>query len=1120
LNKGTISFAETIDGARDLLINTVAKIQFQKAVGQTTALTSLKTLSIGSTEVNGGSIATTGLQSYAGPIILGANATLTSSGSGDITLSGNVDSQTSTSRDLSIKTGGLTTLAGSVGTNQKLGQLSTDAAGSLLLTATNINTSGQQLFLEGVISVGASLGNIVSLTSTGGDIRLGTNSADHVDGPGGLSISTPTANVAIKGAAGGTTPLDSLLISAKTIDLHDVTTINAQTYNASSTITTHSTFTSTAAAQPIAFNGNLVLADDTTVITDEGVVTFGGKVDGDGVTARDLTVNTSTVPAHSGGDITFAGDVGTIQPLGDVSLVGSGINLIQGLFRALSLSADTTGITKLAGGSITTTNQQSYGSLVHLLAKTTLTSTNKGAISFAKVLTSPTTAYDLAINTSGDTIFNEFVGYDGSSPNIQLASLHTDAGGTVQFNGGRIHTKGNQIYGENSNLVKSLWLQSEAGGAITFSADVDANVATNSVLQINTSGLTTLAGRVGSSGNPLTSITTDQPGSVLLSGGSITTLLEQTYNELAGVQLGADTVLTSKGFNGSVYHIWFEGPVDGTTAGQQSLAIYTQGLTHFGEHVGGQVALESVFTDGPPSLTNKVEIVANGVTGGLVATTGFQSYGENVLVISDPYENTRFVAGGPISFAGPVDLDASGQPGHLTIEAPGSSVSFGLDVGLQTPFLTVTVLTGTLNLNASTINVNGWDALNPNSFNSVQTAAAIALQGTTSVNTSIAGGIEGGSVLNIQKAPANNSRWLVWSYAPWTNNLATPTESLLNSYGVQYQTPYNVTMQTAPYVNGNQFLYLVANGTPPPPPVPYVVPSAPESAFYPFDHLLNVLQPPLDLKPPQEKAPVESLGNYIQLAPVTQPVAWRTPSEPTGSDTDSLSFTSPLSGEAVADLLLAFTPTELTSDVSFGFGLLAQVSRPAVGADALSQQLSPQTDNANAMANGSPGAHDYTPASVEFPVIQPSIIRAGGGSPSSPQESLGFGVTMQAYSIPRNRLVGFPTSPVRLDDLQISGYQFRSQPYVALSRNNRGQYTPPQGLRLQAIHRKPTGAQALGPDQGLTSLDVVVDQKTLARTLAADAPTPVLERVTIAVPTVFGTVINIDVPTADLGRPI
>jgi hypothetical protein len=30
----------------------------------------------------------------------------------------------------------------------------------------------------------------------------------------------------------------------------------------------------------------------------------------------------------------------------------------------------------------------------------------------------------------------------------------------------------------------------------------------------------------------------------------------------------------------------------------------------------------------------------------------------------------------------------------------------------------------------------------------------------------------------------------------------------------------------------------------------------------------------------------------------------------------------------------------------------------------------------------------------------------------------------------------------------------------------------------------------------------------------------VLERVTIAVPTVFGTVINIDVPTADLGRAI
>ena len=1112
LSKGTIAFAETLNGARDLFIDTAGTIQFQKAIGQTTALTSLKTLSTGGAAINGGSITTTGLQSYAGPIILGANTTLASTNKGAITLAGKVDSQTSTPRDLTINTAGLTTLADSVGTNQTLGQLSTDASGDLLLTATTVVTSGQQAFSEGAITVGAQAGNIVILTSTNGDIRLGTTSADHVEGPGGLSISTPSANVVIKGVAGGTTPLDSLLISAKTIDLHDVTTINAQTYNATGTITTHSTFTTTAAAQPISFNGALVLGDDTTVITDEGVVTFIGTVNSDsGNSPRNLIVNTSTTPPHAGGDITFVGDVGTTQALGDVSLVGSGINLIQGLFRALSLSADTTGITKLAGGSITTTNQQAYASPVELLANTTLTSTNKGAISFAKTLTSPTTAYDLAINTSGATIFNGTVGFFGSTA-IPLASIHTDAGGTVEFNGQRVQTTGDQVYGENANLGGSLLLQSDQGGAITFSGAVDATSALSSALVINTSGLTTLAGRVGNSASPLTSITTDQPGTVLLSGGSITTLYEQTYNELLGVRLGADTVLTSNGSNGSFYHIWFDGPVDGTTAGQQSLAIYTQGLTHFGEHVGGQVALESVFTDGLPSSTNRVEILANGVTGGLIKTTGSQSYGENVFINSSSGENTRFAAGGPISFAGTVDLDPSGQPGHLTIEAPGASVSFGLDVGLQTPFLTVTVLTGTLNLNAATINVNGWDSLNPNSFNSVQTAAAIALQGTTSVNSSMPGGIEGGSVLNLQNVTANNSRWLVWSYAPWTNNLATPAESLLNSYGVQYQTPYNVTMQTAPYVNGNQFLYLVSNVPPAPP--------APEPAFYPFDHLLNVLQPPLDLKPPQEKAPVESLGNYIQLAPAPQPVAWRIPVEPTASDADSLSFSAPLSGEAVSELLLAFSPSELTSDVSFGFGLLAQASGSGVGDNALSQQPTQQTENSNGMRIGSPGAHDYTPASVEFPVVHPSILRVGHGGPSLPQEALGSGVSLQAYSIPRSRLVGFPTSPVRLDDLQISGYQFNSQPYVALSRNNRGQYTPPQGLRLQAIHRKPTGAQALGPDQGLTSLDVVVDRKALARTLPAEAPTPVLERVTIAVPTVFGTVINIDVPTADLGRAI
>ena len=940
---------------------------------------------------------------------------------------------------------------------------------------------------------------------------MGASSADHVEGPGGLVITT-SADVTINGVVGGTKSLDSLLISAKTIDLHDVTTTKSQTYNAVGTITTHSVYTATAAAQPITFNGSLVLADDTTVITDQGVVSFTKTVDSDsGQSLRDLTVKTSTTPSNSGGDIKFLGDVGTTEPLGNVTLVGSGLNLIQGLFRALSLSADTTGITNLAGGSITTTNQQSYLSSVQLLANTTLTSTNKGSISFAtaKTLTSPTTAYNLVINTSGATIFGGLVGFDGSAA-ISLASIHTDAGGTVEFNGGRVQTVGDQIYGENANLGADLLLQSDQGGAITLSGAVDATSGLNSALQINTSGLTTLAGRVGSSTDPLTSITTDQPGTVLLSGGSITTVYDQTYHELAGVQLGADTVLTSLGLYGSVYHVWFDGPLDGTTAGQQSLAIYTQGLTHFGDHVGGQVALESVFTDGLPSLTNKVEILANGGTGGLVATTGSQSYGENVLIHSAAGENTRFVAGGPISFAGPVDLDSSGQPGHLTIEAQGSSVSFGQDVGLQTPFLTVTVLTDTLNLNASTINVNGWDALNPNSFNAVPTAAAIALQGTTSVNSSILGGIQGGSVLNLQNVSPNNSRWLVWSYAPWTNNQPTPTQSLPNGYGVQYQTPYNVTMQAAPYVYGNQFLYLVANvpllTSPPQEP-------AQEPAFFPFDNLLNVLQPPLDLKPPDLDASIDSLGDYIQLSSSPQPVASNRLAPLNQGFDDDLAFSGPLGGKS-AEFLLAFAPSTVVSDTTLGFNWLAQSSGSGVRVDALTQQPTQKPDSSSGLTTGSAGAHDYTPASVEFP----SFLQApnGGSSAGSNQRwSAAAQAPVQVYRISKNLLVGFPTSPVRLEDLQISGYQFRAHPFRALPRNRKGRYLVPLWLRHQA-DRRSGSEQVFAPNSGLMALELVVERQLMESMVAAEARESPLERLTIAVQTAFGTVIQLNVPVIDL----
>ena len=1078
-NAGTIRFADAVNGSQSLSVATDGAITFSKGVGVTTPLTSLTTLSAtGTTTLQGGSISTTGAQSYAGPLLLATDMTLTSTTSGAITLNGKVDS-VDLGKGLTINTGGLTSLNADIGTTRALSSLSTDAPGSLSLTAANIITSGGQTYREPSITVGSNAAALTTLISTSaGDLRLGLGVSDHLDGPGALQLET-TANAAIAGIAGGNSPLASLVINqAKTIDLHDVTTTNQQVYNATDTITTHSSYTATGASQPISFNGPLVISDDTFVVTSNGVVTFAKSVDSDSVgSPRNLTINTVSQPQSTGGDIKFLGSVGSSRPLGDVNLLGSGLNLIQGLLRARSLTADTSGVTQLGGGSVATTNAQTYRSNVALLADTTLSSSAGGEIAFRRALISPATPFDLAVNTTGATVFDGPVGEDQLANANPLKSLNTNVGGTVQFNGAVIRTTGAQSYGEQAILGADLRLQSDNAGAITLAGLVDGFTPGLSALVINTAGLTTFGGRVGSQ-TALTSITTDQPGTVSLNGGSITTVGDQLYNELLGVTLGADTVLSA---TDSAPTIAFAGPVNGLVSGQQSLVINTQGLTRFAGPVGHGVALQSLFTDGDPSPTNTVE-----VQGGSVTTTGFQTYGENVRIkaVNDG-DNTRFIAGGPIIFNGPVDLDGLGQPGHLTIEAPTQSVSFAQDVGLQTPFLTVTVLTGDLNLNNATITVNGWDAINPNSFNNVPTSAAIALQGTRRVNSSLLGGIEGGAVFKLQNQTTNNSRWLVWSYAPWTNVQPTPTESLPNTYGVQYLTPYNVTMQEPEYVNGNQFLYLVDRIPPPPP----------EPPFVPFDYLLNALQPPANLRVPDPVALLPSLPDYFHLssAAVGRVISFGEPSD---------------------DLLLASAPSEIHSDVKLGFDWLAQAPGNVPSTERLTPQFAQPGDATTGMVLGSQGDHDYTPAVLEFPEVQVGAqerasVQAGGGE-SAPSLTL--------YPIPLSRLIRFPTTPLRLEDLQISGYQLRSQRFVALPRNRKGHYSVPEGLRLKTTQRRPTGLEALGPDQGLMSLEVLLDQRQFSRALPEAGPAPVLDLVTIAVPTAFGTVINVDVRTDDLFR--
>ncbi len=145
---------------------------------------------------------------------------------------------------------------------------------------------------------------------------------------------------------------------------------------------------------------------------------------------------------------------------------------------------------------------------------------NGGDITFADTIDG---AQNLIVNTSGTTVFDGIIG-----GNTAVASMTTDAPGSVTVNGGAVTTTGAQTYNEALNLGADTVI---TGSDVTFAGSVDGAQA----LSVNDDGTTTFGGVVGG-GTALTSLVTDAAGSTALNGGAITTVNSQTYND--AVSLG------------------------------------------------------------------------------------------------------------------------------------------------------------------------------------------------------------------------------------------------------------------------------------------------------------------------------------------------------------------------------------------------------------------------------------------------------------------------------------------------------------------------------------------------------------------------------------------------------
>src|SRR5205823_2286933 len=113
-----ITFALTVDGAQALTVNTNSgNTTFGGAVGFTTPLSSVTTNADGATRINGGSVSTSGDQTYNDIVTLGADTTISA---GNVLFNLTLDSFDATARDLTVNSGGFTAFAGIVGGGRKL----------------------------------------------------------------------------------------------------------------------------------------------------------------------------------------------------------------------------------------------------------------------------------------------------------------------------------------------------------------------------------------------------------------------------------------------------------------------------------------------------------------------------------------------------------------------------------------------------------------------------------------------------------------------------------------------------------------------------------------------------------------------------------------------------------------------------------------------------------------------------------------------------------------------------------------------------------------------------------------------------------------------------------------
>ncbi|MBX9622867.1 MAG: autotransporter-associated beta strand repeat-containing protein, partial [Gemmataceae bacterium] len=720
---GAIRFRSTLDGGFDVRAETVGATAFDGVIGGTDRLRSLVTDAGGTTAVDGGSVRTTGGQTYGDPVTAGAAATeFDSDGNGAITFGATLGGASA----VSVRTGGATTFGGAV----TVGSLATDAGGTTAVDGGLVRTDGGQTYGDPV-TVGAA----ATFASTGGGAVAFDATLD-----GGFAVAVNTGGVTtFGGAVGGATPLAALTTDAPgstRVNGGRVRTAGGQGFGDPVAVGANTTFESVgpAADRGITFGGTLDGGFAVAVNT-PGVTTFGGAVgggtalaalttDAPGSTAvggglvrtagnqtygDSVTVTTDTAfRAEAAGAVTFLGDLdgpfqitlstdGAVQ-LGDAAADAVGRTAPPNTI----LFPGALGVVRVNAGLFRVQNQQTFPRPLTVgadaAAVVRVESVNNREVGFGSTVDGPG---GLVVATAGLTTFLAPVGA-GTPP----ASLATAVGPT-DANGGPVITTGPQTYAGPVYVSVDSEFRSTGGGAITFAGSLDNLPAAGPfAVAVNTAGLTVFGGAVGGNGGTgLRTLTTDAGGTTAVNGGLVRTVEDQAFGDdvvaLSGTfrTTGTGSVVFARSLTGaaaanpdlrveSALDVRFDGPVGAPAATPAAVGALT---VTAGRDV---IAAAGVVVAGPVGVTAQDVSVAGGLnaSGALTATVqnlivagGTQVGGDATLTATRDVSVTGGLTAGGSLTATVRNLTLAGGAqvgGNATLTATReASVSGGLGVG-------------------------------------------------------------------------------------------------------------------------------------------------------------------------------------------------------------------------------------------------------------------------------------------------------------------------------------------------------------------------------------------------------------------------------------------------------